>query len=340
MKCLVTGGSGYLGSSLIEFLSKEFNQITNFDVSPNKKSNINFFQGDIKNIVDINKATKNIDIIYHCIAKVPVTKNKKEFYLINNLGTENLLKAAIENNVKKVIYISSSAVFGIPSNLPIRENDDRIAVEEYGKSKIEAENLCIEYMKKGLDITIIRPRTILGETRLGIFGLLFEWIENNNNIPVLNNGKNFYQFIDIRDLNEAIYLASISKGSNIFNIGAEKFSSIYELLSNLINTVKSTSNIKNLEKNLIFKMLFLISKSNLIPLQEYHFKVYGESVFFDISKAKKVLNWQPKYSCDQSILDSYNAYINIKKSDKLNEGGSPHNSLLKRGLLKYAHYFF
>ena len=77
-----------------------------------------------------------------------------------------------------------------------------------------------------LDIVIIRPRTILGDNRLGIFSILFEWIEKNQKLPVLNHGNNFYQFVDIEDLVVAIYKSSLLQGSNVFNIGAEKFDTI------------------------------------------------------------------------------------------------------------------
>ena len=150
--------------------------------------------------------------------------------------------------------------------------------------------------ESNLDISIIRPRTILGEDRLGIFSILFEWISNNKNIPILNNGENFYQFIHINDLNDATYKSSLISGSNIFNIGAEKFGSMFETINSVIKHASSSSVIKNVDKNFFLNTAYFLSKINLIPLQEYHFKVYGKSVYFDISKAKKILNWQPKIS--------------------------------------------
>ena len=315
MNCLVTGGSGYLGSALIDYISAKFNKVSNFDQNENYDHNNNFIKGDILDINQVIKATKGIDIIYHCIAKVPITKNKNEFVKVNELGTENLLKAAQINKVKKVVYVSSSAVFGIPSKIPILEDDERIPIEQYGLSKKKGEDLCFKYMNSGLDITIIRPRTILGEKRLGIFSILFEWIEQNKKVPVLNNGKNHYQFIDIRDLVDAIYKSSILIGSNVFNIGSEKFDTINNTLRTLIEYVNSESIIKNIDQNFMFKMLTVLSKMNFIPLQDYHLKVYGESVYFDISKAKKILQWSPKFTSTESMIESYKSYIFQKKMD-------------------------
>ncbi len=339
---MVTGGSGYLGSSLIKFILPKVSSVTNFDIikPENYQKKVKFIKGDICNFDDILNATKNVDIVYHNVAKVPITKNKKLFSKVNEQGTKNLLEAAKINKVKKIIYISSSAVFGIPTKVPILENDKRMPIEAYGMSKKKAEDICFHYIKNfGLDISIIRPRTILGENRLGIFSILFDWIENNKNIPILNNGENFYQFIHIKDLNEATFNSSLIKGSNIFNIGAEKYGSMNETISSVIKHARSGSKIKNIDNNIFLKSAYFLSKINLIPLQEYHFKVYGKSVYFDISKAKKILNWEPKFSNIQSMIMSYDNYIEIKKNLN-NTISSPHNSILRKGLLKYAHFFF
>ena len=341
MKCLITGGSGYLGSSLIKYILPKVSSVTNFDlIRPNENfENVKFIKGDISNFEDIKEASRNIDVIYHNVAKVPITKDKNQFTKVNEIGTKNLLEAAQLHNIKKIIYISSSAVFGIPEKTPVLETDERNPIEAYGISKKKAENLCFDYVKRGLDISIIRPRTILGENRLGIFSILFEWIDQGKKIPILNNGKNFYQFVHVNDLNDAIFKSSLIEGSNTFNIGAEKFGTMYETIDALIEHTGSVSKIKNIDKNIFLNIAYFLSKINLIPLQEYHFKVYGKTIFFDISKAKKILNWKPKFSNIESIIASYENYLLIKNKLK-KDNYSPHNSILKKGLLRSAHYFF
>ena len=150
----------------------------------------------------------------------------------------------------------------------------------------KGEDLCFEYMKTGLDITIIRPRTILGDNRLGIFSILFEWIENQK-LPVLNHGNNFYQFVDIEDLVIAIYKSSLLQGSNVFNIGAEKFDTIKNTLDTLIEKAKSQSQIRNINQNIMFKILTILSKMNFVPLQDYHLKVYGNLFILILQNQKK-----------------------------------------------------
>ena len=116
MKCLITGGSGYLGASLIKYILPKVSSVINFDlIKPSENfKNIKFIKGDLSNFEDIKEASRNIDVIYHAGAKNPITKDKNQFTKVNEIGTKNLLEAAQLNNVKKIIYISSSAVFGIP----------------------------------------------------------------------------------------------------------------------------------------------------------------------------------------------------------------------------------
>ena len=95
MNCLVTGGSGYLGTSLIKYILPKVSSVTNFDIIGSKENskNVKFIQGDICKLDDIKNACKDIDIIFHNVAKVPITKKKNLFKEVNEVGTRNLLEA-------------------------------------------------------------------------------------------------------------------------------------------------------------------------------------------------------------------------------------------------------
>ena len=99
-----------------------------------------------------------------------------------------------------------------PQGQSCDRRDLRLPVEEYGRAKLAGETLCWEYGRKGLDVSIVRPCTIVGHGRLGIFQILFEWIYQGKNIPVLSDGKNTYQFVHADDLAEACIQASTLKG--------------------------------------------------------------------------------------------------------------------------------
>ena len=141
-----------------------------------RPSDIAFVQGDIRNAARVAEAVAGCDTVYHCVAQVPLAKDKALFRSVNVNGTENLLLAALAAKVRKVIYVSSSAVFGAPKSNPVTEETPPTPGEAYGRAKLAGEKLCRAYAAQGLDVTIIRPRTIMGHGRLGIFQILFEWI--------------------------------------------------------------------------------------------------------------------------------------------------------------------
>lgn len=335
MNFLVTGGSGYLGSSIIKYIKNKKHNVLNLDTNSNNQ--FDTIKVDVLNYEKLKSIFNNnkIDIVIHNIAKVPITKNKKDFYEINVLGTKNILELSKQFKIKKFIFISSSAVYGIPNNLPITEKSKKIPIEPYGISKKIAEDECIKNFKD-LNICIIRPRTIIGRKRFGIFSVLFDWISKDLKVPVLNNGENLYQFIDLEDLTEAIYKSAFTGNSDDFNIGADEFYSIRGLLQTLIDNNKSKSKIVDISNSSILKLGNIFQKLNFIPLQDYHFKAYGQSIYFDCEKAKSKLNWVPKQNNLQSLQDSYNYFLKTNE-DQPNE--SVHQKKIRTILLRYGTLF-
>ena len=335
MNILITGGSGYLGSLLVNKFHENNHQIFNLDVlnSNNQKAlNISVDLLNYESLQEVFLKYK-FDIIIHNAAKVPISHSKKSYYENNVLGTKNLLYLFEKYNVKKFVYISSSAVYGVPNKVPITENDIRNPVESYGLSKKIAEDECMKFIDKK-NITILRPRTILGEDRMGIFSILFTWISMNSKVPVFNNGKNLYQFIDARDFIDAAYLSAFSSYSGSLNIGSENFTSIRDLIENLIKRKKSKSIVKNIDNNYLIKIGKALSKFQIIPLKDYHFAAYGKDIYFDTTLAQKTLKWNSKFSNIDSLENSYDNFI-INKS-KNND--SPHKRKINNFIMKNLSY--
>ena len=130
---------------------------------------------------------------------------------MNVVGTANLLLAARDAGVGKVVHTSSSAVFGIPETNPVTETTPCRPLEAYGRAKLEAELLCHEAVENGLDVTIIRPRTILGHGRLGIMAVLFEFVADGAPVFVLGTGDNRYQLVHASDLADACLRAAAAR---------------------------------------------------------------------------------------------------------------------------------
>src|SRR3989339_903800 len=230
---LITGGSGFLGINLIRYLLDRGHQIRSLDrVSFDypEKSRIEAILGDIRNEAIVNNALKGIDIVVHCAAALPLYK-KEEILSTDIEGTKIILDSALKNRVKRVIHISSTAVYGIPDHHPLFENDELIGVGPYGKAKIEAEKACLLYREKGLCVPIIRPKSFIGPERLGVFALLYDWAKDGRGFPMIGSGNNRYQLLDIADLCQAIWLAATlpqDKVNDVFNVGAGQYTTMKE----------------------------------------------------------------------------------------------------------------
>lgn len=234
-KVLVTGGAGFFGSILVKKLLEEGHSVVCFDLNQ-----INFqhprltsIQGDIRNLSDVSGACDGIDVVHHNVAQVPIAKDKILFDSVNLGGARILSEACISQRVKALVYTSSSAVFGIPKKNPVTIEAIPCPAEEYGQAKFDSEAIFSQLVEKGINVSIVRPRTILGTGRLGIFQILFEWIYQGKNIPVLGSGDNIYQFVHAEDLADACISAARSNGLNIYNIGASDFGLLYRFLETI-----------------------------------------------------------------------------------------------------------
>ena len=337
MKALVTGGSGYFGSLLINNLVDAGWEVGSLDI--NKVSdlpeNVPFHEQDIRDADGIKRCLVGYDVLFHNVAQVPLAKDRKLFWDVNVEGTRNLCKAAIEIGLNKIVYTSSSAVFGVPNKNPVTENTIPMPMESYGRAKLEGERLFAKYVDQGLNVSIIRPRTILGHGRMGIFQILFEWINKGINIPVLNDGANIYQFVHASDLSSATISASSLLKSETYNIGAAIYGSMRESLEALCEHADTGSRVYSLPMKPIQMLMNMTSVLGLSPLGPYHSLMYGRSMYFDISKAKNELGFNPKYSNIEMLVESYDWYV--KNRDIIlheNKDMSHHRSRLNEGVLK------
>ena len=242
---LVTGGSGYFGSLLLKKLHGRGYACRVFDLNDadDRPDDVEFARGDIRDADAIRKACEGMAVIHHNVAQVPLAKDRELFESVNIDGTRNLLDAARDAGAEKVVYTSSSAVYGVPSSNPVTEAMTPHPREAYGAAKLEGESLCAA---SGLDVSIIRPRTILGHGRLGIFQILFEWVREGQNIPVMGKGDNVYQFVHADDLAEACLLAGERAGAATYNCGAERYGTMRAVLEHLCAHAKTGSKVKSL----------------------------------------------------------------------------------------------
>jgi nucleoside-diphosphate-sugar epimerase len=269
---------------------------------------------------------------------VPLARDRKLFESVNVQGTKNLLDAARQAGARKVVYTSSSAVFGAPRVNPVTEETPPEPAEAYGRAKYEGEVLCRDAVASGLDVTIIRPRTILGHGRLGIFQILFEWVRTGFNVPVLGRGDNLYQFIHADDLADASLLAGERPGASVYNIGTDRFGTMREALEGLCRHAKTGSRVRSVPMTPAVLGMKLTSLLGLSPLGAYHALMYGRAMYFDIRKAQAELGWKPRFSNEEMLVQSYDWYVENRALVESTPGASHHRSAVKQGILNLVRW--
>jgi nucleoside-diphosphate-sugar epimerase len=334
---LITGGSGYFGCLLRERLRAAGSAVRVFDLvdADDRPDDVEFQPGDIRERDAVARACRDVDVVYHNVAQVPLAKDRALFWSVNRDGTESILQAARAAGVRKIVHTSSSAVFGIPARNPVDEGAAPRPLEAYGEAKLAAEQLIEDAVRRhGLDVTIIRPRTIVGHGRLGIFQILFDWVEDGRRIPVLGNGDNLYQFIHADDLADACIRAAARPGFAVYNIGAEQFGTMRQTLEALCAHARTGSAVYSVPMGVAVAAMRLTSALRLSPLGPYHALMYGRSLYFDISKAKNELAWQPRWSNEEMICESYDWYRAHKDQVLRWTTTSPHRAAVKQGILR------
>jgi len=279
------------------------------------------------------RAMESVHIVHHNAALVPLTKSGKKFWEVNVEGSRVVADQAARAHVKAFIHMSSSAIFGIPEKCPISEATPLRPAEIYGRAKLAGEQAVREVCDRAsLPLIVIRPRTILGDGRLGIFQILFEWIREGRNVYVIGKGDGPFQFVHAHDLMDAYLLALDHGKPGVYNVGTERFGTVRQALENLIRYAQSPSKVKSLPANLTIGTLRALDVFGMSPLAPWHYLTYHKPFFFDISKLL-ALGWKPKYSNDEMFRESYDWF-------KLNydrllaaKAGSAHRRPVKEGLL-------
>ncbi|HSP88792.1 MAG TPA: NAD(P)-dependent oxidoreductase, partial [Ignavibacteriaceae bacterium] len=275
MKFLVTGGSGFLGINLIRYLHQRDHEIVSLDIAdfdyPDMVNKIKIIKGDIRDKAIVDEALKNIDIIVHTAAALPLYK-PEDIFSTDIEGTRNLLEAAEKNKIKRFIHISTTAVYGIPDHHPLFENDKLDGVGPYGKAKIQAEEECLKFRKKGMCVPILRPKSFIGPERLGVFALFYDWAKDGKGFPMIGNGKNRYQLLDVEDLCESIYLCATldkEKVNDTFNIGAKDFTTMKEDYQAVLDFAGFNKKVVGLPEMPIIWTLRILEAFKLSPLYKW-----------------------------------------------------------------------
>ena len=302
MKHLITGVAGFIGSNLARELINRGEEVIGIDCFTDyysralkesnindllEKRNFNFIEGDLLTL-DLKNIFKDVDYIYHQAAQAGVRSSwgkDFEIYSRNNiLLTQRLLEAAVDSNIKKFVYASSSSVYGDVDELPMKEKHKLQPVSPYGVSKLAAENMCYLYWKNyGVPTISLRYFTVYGEGQRPdmAFHIFIKNVLQNKTIHVFGNGKQSRNFTYVGDVVRANILSAKSEISGeVLNIGGNQ----QDLTINYI--IESISNI-------------LGKKCEV----KYEPVVKGDvkHTAADCIKAKELLDYQPQISLKEGL---------------------------------------
>ena len=344
MKIYITGISGFLGVNLVRYLlAHGYDQITGIDLvdfSYPERDKIQFLQGDIRQREDVQESMAGADIVIHAAAALPLYP-PQEIFSTNVEGTRLVLQQALEYGVKRVVHISTTAVYGVPDHHPLVEQDPMTGVGLYGETKVQAEVLCEEYRRQGLNIPILRPKSFVGPERLGVFAIFYEWVSEDRNFPMIGPGSNRYQLLDVEDLCQAI-LACVTldetQVNDTFNVGAAEFTTMKQDYQAVLDEAGFGKRIIPFPAGPVVATLRMLEALNLSPLYPWIYETAPTDSFVSIEKAQQILGYQPHHSNSDAMCRNYQWYLLHK--DRLTGDGVTHRLPWKQKVLKLAKVFF
>ena len=331
---LVTGGNGFLGHLIARCLLEQGERVRVLDIwdFPERSRDIEFVDCDITDRDGVARAMRDVSVVHHNAAVVPLVNSPQQFSRINRDGSRIAAEEAMRAGVDAFIHMSSSAVFG-QAKSPVTKATEFSPIEHYGASKLESETAVREtFSETGLPLIVIRPRTIIGIGRLGIFQILFDWIGEGRRIYIIGPGDNLFQFVHPRDLIDFYMLALASQKPGDYNVGTDRFSTLREDLQALIEHAGSASRIVGLPIGASMLLLQLFDKLGISPLVKWHYRSYHKPFHFDISELL-AMGWKPRYSNVEMMIESYDWHQENPDAGSTAPGASIHRKPVAGGIL-------
>ena len=335
---LITGGAGFLGINLTRFLLERGYAVVSLDVAPfaypDVVDRVRVVRGDIRDRAAVDRAMAGVDAVVHTAAALPLYP-PDEITSTDVEGTRTVLAAAHAHGVERVVHISSTAVYGVPDHHPLLESDRLDGVGPYGKAKIEAELVALEYRAQGMIVPILRPKSFVGPERLGVFALLYDWALDGRNFPVLGSGRNRYQLLDVADLCAAILLCLTLPREAVddtFNIGAAEFGTLRDDYQAVLDQAGFGKRIIGVPAAPAIWALRLLDRLGLSPLYTWVYETVARDSFVSIEKARRQLGWEPRYSNQEALLRNFAWYV-AHRDRFAGSSGITHRTPWKQGAL-------
>jgi nucleoside-diphosphate-sugar epimerase len=311
-RALVTGGTGFLGAHLATALERAGYSVRTLDLHPPERGGVDgreFVQADVRDRARLRRAMIGCEVVVDNAALVPVSRAAPaEYRSVNVDGCRATLDAA-EAEGAYVLHISSSAIYGVPVELPVTTDTPLAPFEPYGRSKAEAERLVHARRETGLTVASLRPRTLLGDGRLGLFDVIFARVQRGRRVPIFGRGLNQVQMCDVEDFCAAAVAAVERRANGDYNIGSAGYGTVREDLQELIDRVGSRSRLQPVPAWAIRAVLRPLDAVGRSPFNEWHWRSAPEPFYFDISRARDELGWNPRRTNADALENAFRHYV-------------------------------
>lgn len=342
---LVTGGAGFLGVNLLRYLRDRGFALVSLDIADfpyaDLKDGVRVVTGDIRRRADVDQAMQGVQLVVHTAAALPLYSDE-DIRSTDLDGTRTVLESAQAHGVPRVVHISSTAVYGIPDHVPVVETDPLHSVGAYGAAKVEAEEVCLGFRAQGMILPILRPKSFVGPERLGVFAMFYDWALDGRGFPLLGNGRNRYQLLDVEDLCAAIHTCLTGPAATVndtFNIGAKEFGTIRDDYQAVLDRAGHGKRITTVPAGPAVVALRLLETLGLSPIYKWVYETVAKDSIVGIEKAERVLQFKPRHSNRDALLRNFQWYIDNREHFREASGVS-HRVPWKQGALGIVKRFF
>lgn len=325
MRHIIVGGDGFVGRYIARDLLEKDESVIVCDI---KKSEIPIYDRAEFMTVDITDKDQirqipvgEDDIVYNVAARMlhPIVRRRDRhdyFFSVDFEGAKDVVDHAMQQGCDRLIQFSTDMVYGLlQSDPPVSTDHPRVPLGEYSDSKKYIEDYCIEKRKDGLNVSIFRPRLIIGPSRLGVLSNLFRLIKYSLPVPMIGNGSNHYQMVSVFDCASAA-VCSADKGviNGEFNLGSEDPPAVRELLRDLIKSVGSRSILVPTPARMVKAVLRALDWANMSLMVPEQYEVADLDYVIDITETKSALDWEPGYSDSEMFRTAYDDFVNGRVS--------------------------
>ncbi len=318
MKHILFGGDGFVGRQLARRLLEAGEEVVVADISDANRSlysNAGFINCDVTDPAAVAAVPMSgDDMIYNLSAKMlsPIqvrAKRRDFFYPVNFDGTKNIMEAMDRAGAGRLVHYTTDMVYGHTKTYPMTEDHPVAPLGEYGQSKLDTEHLAAEWREKGMNITLFRPRLIIGPGRLGILTTLFRLIDMNLPVPMIGSGKNPYQFISVYDCADAAVKAwEAGVPNEAYNLGSINPPPVKKLLGDLVEHAGSRSLLVPTWGFAVKRTLDLLDALNMPIMDPEQYLIADEMCVLDVSKGERDLGWVPAYRDEDMLIAAYDEY--------------------------------